>query len=110
MEINFVTIIGLIAGGLTTFSFAPQLYRSLKTKSVADVSVGMYSAMVAGVVLWEVYAIMIESLPLIITNIVSFILTLSVLIVRLWYGRKSVSQPTVAAYSSTPTGGPNLVN
>ncbi|MCX8500197.1 MAG: SemiSWEET transporter, partial [Alphaproteobacteria bacterium] len=75
MENNLVTLIGLLAGALTTFSFAPQLYRSIKTKSVADVSLGMYSAMVTGVVLWEIYAIMINSLPLIITNIVSFVLT-----------------------------------
>ena len=98
-----MTLIGLLAGGLTTFSFAPQLYRSIKTKSVADVSLGMYSAMVTGVVLWEIYAIMINSLPLIITNIVSFVLTLSVLIVRLWYGRKPATGHKVQDYGSNPS-------
>ena len=93
MEIDYITVLGFVAGGLTTISFVPQLYRSLKTKSVADVSIGMYSTMVTGVVLWEIYAIMIQSMPLIITNIVSFILTLSVLVARIVYGRKGYVKP-----------------
>ncbi|MDI9408008.1 MAG: SemiSWEET transporter [Candidatus Pacebacteria bacterium] len=105
MDIDYISLLGFIAGGLTTLSFAPQLYRSLKTKSVADVSIAMYSAMVAGVVLWEIYAILINSLPLIITNIVSFVLTLSVLIARIVYGsdayRKRVSQSQTARGSSS---------
>ena len=83
---NWITYFGLIAGVLTTISFLPQVIKSLKTKKTGDVSVLMYVVLVIGVFLWMIYGILINDLPLILANLITFILTFSVLILKLRHG------------------------
>lgn len=78
-----IEIIGLIAGGCTTFSFVPQILKMWKSKSVKDISLGMYSIFATGVVLWIIYGIYIHSLPLIIWNIVTLLFVLVILFFKL---------------------------
>jgi MtN3 and saliva related transmembrane protein len=73
------TIIGAIAATLTMFSFVPQIFRSLKTKSVKDVSPVTLFQLSAGVCLWMVYGIARRDPIIIIANVVTLI-TLAVLI------------------------------
>ncbi|MGB1970912.1 MAG: SemiSWEET family sugar transporter [Flavobacteriaceae bacterium] len=77
----YVEFIGLIAAALTTSSFVPQLYKLWKYKTADGVSLTMYLVMFSGVILWEIYGILIESIAVIVSNIV----TASLLLVILYY-------------------------
>ena len=76
------TVIGLIAGTLTTISFLPQLTKVLKTKSVNDISLVMFTVLSIGSVLWIIYGIMLKSLPLILFNSISFFLVGTILFLK----------------------------
>lgn len=86
MTINYVTLIGLTAAALTTISFLPQVIKSWKTKSTKDVALGMYLTLTTGILLWLVYGLLIGNIPIILANGVTFILALSILILKVKYG------------------------
>jgi MtN3 and saliva related transmembrane protein len=72
-------IVGIAAATLTMFSFVPQIFRSLRTKSVKDVSPVTLFQMSFGVMLWMVYGIARLDPIIIFANAVTLI-TLSILI------------------------------
>jgi MtN3 and saliva related transmembrane protein len=80
-----VTIIGLLAGALTTVAFFPQLFKTWRTKSTKDVSLLMYAVFCAGILLWLIYGIFINSLPVILANAVTFVLALCILALKIRY-------------------------
>ena len=73
------TFIGASAATLTMFSFVPQIFRSLRTRSVKDVSPVTLFQMASGVILWMVYGIARHDPIIIFANAVTFI-TLAILI------------------------------
>ena len=62
------TVIGTIAGILTSVSMIPQLIKVLKEKDVENLSWGMIAVLLTGVSLWVVYGIMKNELPIILSN------------------------------------------
>ena len=83
-----IEIIGLIAAVFTTSSFFPQVIKIWKTKQTKDISTTMYIAMIIGTFFWLTYGVLINSLAIIVANIVSGLLVLFVLIFKL-VNRKS---------------------
>ena len=73
-------IIGLIAAVCTTFAFIPQVMKVWKTKQTKDLSLRMYSIMFIGILLWLVYGIRIDSLSIILANVVTAILVGTILV------------------------------
>jgi MtN3 and saliva related transmembrane protein len=73
-------IIGLIAAVCTTFAFIPQVIKVWKTKNTKDLSLRMYSIMFIGIILWLVYGIRINSLSIILANVVTSILVGTILV------------------------------
>ncbi|MCK9441398.1 MAG: SemiSWEET transporter [Methanothrix sp.] len=65
-------LIGSGAAVLTMFGFVPQILKIYKTKSVADVSLGMLLQFCLGMFLWLLYGLHIHDYILIVANIVSF--------------------------------------
>ncbi len=86
MEINYTAIIGLVAGVCTTASFLPQVVKTMRTREAKDLSMTMYLVLAAGIFLWIIYGILIESLPVISANAVSFVLATIILILKIRYG------------------------
>jgi MtN3 and saliva related transmembrane protein len=68
-----LTLLGLVAGGLTTASFVPQVRKIWKTRSADDVSLLMFVAFCAGVTLWLVYGFVKGELAIIMTNAVTLV-------------------------------------
>jgi MtN3 and saliva related transmembrane protein len=85
---EFVEILGLTAGLLTSISSLPQLIKIIKEKKADDVSKLMFWVLVAGVALWAVYGFKKNDLPLIITNLVSLVINLILLALRYKYAKK----------------------
>ncbi|TDP81731.1 MtN3 and saliva related transmembrane protein [Aquabacterium commune] len=80
--------IGGLAAMLTTASFVPQVWLTLRTRDVSGISLGMYSCFTLGVALWLVYGLSIGSLPVTIANCVTLTLALAILGMKLWFGRR----------------------
>jgi len=73
------TIIGVLAAILTMFSFVPQIFRALRTRSVKDVSPVTLFQLSLGVLLWMIYGIARWDPIIMIANATTLV-TLSVII------------------------------
>ncbi|CAN1559847.1 COG4095 Uncharacterized conserved protein [Burkholderiaceae bacterium] len=76
-------ILGYIAAFLTTAAFLPQTIKTIKSRDTASISLAMYVMFTTGIVLWLGYAILIESMPMIIANIITFVLSATILLLKL---------------------------
>ena len=82
---NSTEILGLVAGLFTTIAFVPQVIKTWKSKHANDISLAMFSIFSSGVALWIVYGVMIGSLPVILANVVTLALALTILALKLHF-------------------------
>ncbi|MZG54460.1 MAG: hypothetical protein F3743_02860 [Nitrospinae bacterium] len=80
------TLLGGLAGFLTTAAFIPQVWKTWKSKSAADLSLVMFFVFSLGVLCWLVYGIMIAQAPVIFWNAITLVLALAILIMKLKFG------------------------
>lgn len=80
-----IDTIGYIAGFLTTICLIPQLIKIIVTKSSNDISITTFIILLLGQILWSVYAILIYDLRILIANIISLTITLSIILFTLLY-------------------------
>ncbi len=85
MPSDYVTLLGFIAAALTTAAFIPQVLKTWKTKKTEDISLAMFIAFSAGVFLWLVYGLLINSTPVIAANLVTFVLATIILVFKIRY-------------------------
>lgn len=83
---DFVNLLGLLAGTLTTIAFFPQVLKTWKSKSAKDISLGMFMCFSTGVFFWLIYGILIQSFPVIAANAVTFVLAFTILVFKFKYG------------------------
>ena len=83
-----IEFFGYFAAILTTAAFLPQLIKTLKTKKADDVSSVTLIMFICGVGFWILYGYEISSLPILIANIITFILNFFILISKIYYSRK----------------------
>ena len=82
---DLTTALGLLAGTLTTVAFLPQVIRTWKSKSAKDLSLVMLGTFTAGVVCWLIYGVLIDSLPIMLANSITFLLASTNMILKLIY-------------------------
>jgi len=87
MERELVESIGIVAGCCTTASFVPQVVRTWRTRSVADISLRMYLLLCLGVSLWLVYGVLIGSPAVLLANAITLLLAAAILVMKLVFGR-----------------------
>jgi MtN3 and saliva related transmembrane protein len=80
-----VTILGLVAGTLTTLSFLPQLLKAWKSRSTHDISIGMILLLAVGIMLWIFYGIVMADVPVIVANTVTLVFVSLILALKLRY-------------------------
>lgn len=83
--IDFYEVIGLVAAFITTASFLPQVFKTYKTKDTSGLSLTMYITFFIGIVLWLIYGIYLNSLPMILANSITAISSLFLIIMKLKY-------------------------
>jgi len=83
-----VEFFGYFAAVLTTLAFLPQLIKTLNTKKAEDVSSITLIMFLTGVLSWIIYGYKISSTPILIANIITFILNLLILIFKITFSRK----------------------
>jgi MtN3 and saliva related transmembrane protein len=81
-----VTVIGTVAGTLTTAAYLPQVVKVWRSRSAGDISLPMYIMMVTGASLWVIYGVMLWAWPVIMANGVSLFFLIPILIFKLRYG------------------------
>lgn len=82
---NFITILGLFAGTLTTLAFLPQLIKIWKSQSAKDVSLSMLIVFCMGVFSWLVYGFLRQDLAVILANLVTLIFNLIIVWLKIKY-------------------------
>lgn len=83
MNEQIIESIGLVAGSLTTISFLPQVIKTWKSRSAKDLSLVMFSLFCFGILLWLIYGILIGSLPVILSNAFTLVLSSTILFFKL---------------------------
>lgn len=77
-----INLLGYIAALCTTLSFIPQVVYILKTKDTSSISLSMYVTFVFGVFCWLIYGVMKNDIPLLLANLITFILSGIILILK----------------------------
>lgn len=78
--------VGFVAAALTTCSFIPQAIRTIRTKETHGISLGMYVMFTVGIAFWLVYGLVLMSWPMILSNIVTLVLSATILALKIRYG------------------------
>ena len=87
-QFNYIDLFGFSAASLTTIAFLPQLYKTWKTKSAEDVSLITLILFLTGLLCWIIYGLKINSIPIFLANIITFIFNFSILILKIIYGKE----------------------
>jgi MtN3 and saliva related transmembrane protein len=78
-----IDAIGYAAAALTTFAFVPQVVKSWRTRSTGDLSSTMLLVFTAGVVLWLLYGIGTGSMPVMLANAVTLMLSATLVVLKI---------------------------
>ena len=80
MEWTTTEWLGFSAAFFTTLAFLPQMIKTLRTASVDGLSLLMLSLQVSGNLLWVFYGFYKQSPSLVVANVITFSLVLTVLL------------------------------
>jgi len=80
-----ITLLGMIAGAMTTIAFLPQLFKVWRSKSAKDISMTWLVIFSSGVFLWLIYGLLLGQLPIVLANAVTLSLTGVILGFKLKY-------------------------
>lgn len=78
-------IVGFVAATLTTIAFFPQVIKVYKTKETKSISLSMYIVFTIGILLWLIYGVYLNSLPMILANAITLISSIYILLMKLKY-------------------------
>ena len=78
-----INYVGFFAAFCTTVSFLPQVIKVYKTKSTKDISLYMFLIFTIGTFCWLIYGIIESSLPIIIANTITLILSAIILLYKI---------------------------
>ena len=88
MNVIYIEFFGYFAAILTTLAFIPQLIKTLQTKRAEDVSLTTLIMFLTGVAAWIIYGIQISSKPILVANVITFLLNFFILFFKLNYSKK----------------------
>ncbi len=81
-----IEVVGGIAAFLTTIAYVPQALKTLRSRQTRDISLVTHATLLAGILLWLLYGLLIGSWPLIGANLVTMVLISSILTMKLRFG------------------------
>ena len=77
---------GYVAATLTTLAFVPQAVKTIRTRDTRSISLGMYVVFTIGIAFWFGYGIVLNSWPMIVSNLVTFVLAGTILALKVKHG------------------------
>ena len=86
---NFELYIGVFAGICTAISLLPQLLKIIREKKANAISYGMLAILMLGLISWIIYGSLKTDYPIILTNSVSLVLNILIVIFTIKYKNHS---------------------
>lgn len=83
MSVDPITLIGVGAGICSTVSFAPQVWKIIRSRHTRDISTAMYVITVTGFMLWTAYGIALGKWPLVVANSICVAMAGFILVMKL---------------------------
>jgi MtN3 and saliva related transmembrane protein len=83
MQADSIEALGLVAGFIGAFAFAPQAFKILRGGDATSVSALTYTLVLTGAVLWGVYGFLRGAPSIVIWNVVAASLAALVLTLKL---------------------------
>ena len=83
---ELTTLVGTIAGIITVVSFIPQAVRAWRTKQTKDLSASTFIMVLMQAGAWTFYGFLLEQKPIIYTNSLVLLVTLSILAAKVKHG------------------------
>ncbi|PKF73713.1 hypothetical protein CW752_13150 [Chryseobacterium sp. PMSZPI] len=83
------SVLGIIAGALTSVSMLPQLIKVVKEKNVEDISLLMLLVLISGLAFWVWYGFVKDELPIILSNVFAILVNMILLGCYILYRKKS---------------------
>jgi len=83
-----LAVIATVMGTVMALSYAPQIYKILKRKSVEDLSLSMFILLLLGSVAWLLYGLSTNSYPIMISNSVGVVSMITTITLYFKYKRK----------------------
>ena len=81
MELMDIT--GLLAAFCTTISFLPQAIKTIRTRETRAISLSAYVVLNVGILLWLVYGLHKQDVPLVAANGITFLFTAVILFMKI---------------------------
>ncbi|MEO6732190.1 MAG: SemiSWEET family transporter [Ferruginibacter sp.] len=85
---DWLEVVGLSGSVLSSITFMPQVYQTWKTKSVGDLNLSMMTIVFLSTVIWLVYGVGKNLLPVIICNGIICFLSLLLIYFKLVFTKK----------------------
>lgn len=85
---NGVDFLGAVAGVITTLTILPQVIKTVKEKSVKDISLMMFVIAAVNEAMWIVYGTLKNDWVIILTNAVILCLSLTMIYLKFAYASK----------------------
>ncbi|MBI1252208.1 MAG: hypothetical protein GC189_12140 [Alphaproteobacteria bacterium] len=83
MVIDGPEALGLVAGAIGAFAFAPQALKILRDKSAEDVSLATFGMVLTGALLWSIYGVLRGAPSILLWNLVAASLAGAVVVLKL---------------------------
>jgi MtN3 and saliva related transmembrane protein len=87
MQTDAVEALGLVAGFIGAFAFAPQAFKILRERDAAGVSALTYTLVLTGAILWGGYGVLRAAPSIVIWNAVAA--ALAALVLGLKFSRRT---------------------
>ena len=85
---NTTEWVGIFAGTLTTGAYFPQLLAVWRARSGRGLTYSMLGIFNAGVLIWIAYGVLARSTAVFLTNVVTFVLSGSILALKIKFDRR----------------------
>lgn len=79
--------LGFAAAACTTGAFVPQVVLVWRQRGAPGISIGMYLMFIAGVAMWLLYGLALDSWPVVIANGLTLVLAAAILGMKLYFER-----------------------
>jgi MtN3 and saliva related transmembrane protein len=82
---DFTTLLGYMACTVTALTFLPQVVKTWKEKSAANVSLLMFVIAFVNEVMWIGYGVLRNDMVIIVTNVIMIVMASTMIFLKLKY-------------------------
>ena len=83
--IDYITVVGLVAGGLSIIAYIPQVWKTYITKHSKDLSMKWLMINIISQVLWFTFGTLSSTLPIILTSCLTALMNTSLILMKRKY-------------------------